>query len=55
MSSLQWKVHVMTNEKLENLARLCDSLAQNASTPQQRENLMTIAERCASDVDQPGK
>ena len=35
----------MTNEKFENLARLCDTLAKNASTPRQRENLMTIAER----------
>ena len=36
---------VMTNQKFERLARLCDFLAQNASTPEQRERLIGIAER----------
>jgi hypothetical protein len=30
----------MTNKKFEHLATLCDCLAKNASTPEQRENLL---------------
>ena len=35
----------MTNKKFEHLATLCDCLAKNASTPEQRENLIGLAER----------
>ena len=31
--------------KFEHLAGLCDSLAQNASTPEQRESLLDLARK----------
>ena len=31
--------------KFEHLAGLCDSLAQNASTPEQRESLLDLAHK----------
>jgi hypothetical protein len=43
----------MTNEKCEQLARLCDSLAVGASTPEQRDGLIELAERWRANVDRP--
>jgi hypothetical protein len=45
----------MTNEKCEQLARLCDSLAVGAATPGQRDALIELAGRWrAMSTDQGG-